>query len=436
MTLYAVSSLLSSLVMSAIILVILAFNALFSKYFPAKLRYTVWIVLLVGLAIPIRPVISDGLIALPLPAGTQMQYDVYEGSPNKLPARTDSVQDLTTTGIKKKDTHTDRNISPVMACMLVWGIIAAMIFTYHIWRYIRFARMIQRWGISVEEEAVLSIFSSVQAEKGLHDIKISLKKCGFVTSSMLTGFLHPVILLPEKHFKAKELELIFRHELIHYKRRDLLVKLLSVIAVSIHWFNPIVYWMNAAMQTDGEMSCDEAVLLDIGEQNRPLYAELIIGTISGKNTAENLFSTCFYGSKKSVKRRLAAIMDTARKVKIPTIVTVIMFVMLTVLSGYVSALEVKFLTTDELIVQIIIDAYNGNILPLREMAALTPTQARDTALAFYPGGTVVKTELEYEKSRLIYEVKIRTTDGRTAEIEIDDATGDILKNELKRRSRL
>lgn len=69
---------------------------------------------------------------------------------------------------------------------------------------------------------------------------IDLYVCGFVSSSMLTGFLRPVILLPEKHFETDELEFIFRHELIHYKRRDLVIKFLSVIAVSLHWFNPFV----------------------------------------------------------------------------------------------------------------------------------------------------------------------------------------------------
>ena len=71
MTQYTISFLLTSAVMSAIILAILVFNMLFTKVFSARLRYAVWLVVLIGLIIPLRSVIGDGLFGVSLPAAAQ-----------------------------------------------------------------------------------------------------------------------------------------------------------------------------------------------------------------------------------------------------------------------------------------------------------------------------------------------------------------------------
>ena len=58
---------------------------------------------------------------------------------------------------------------------------------------------------------------------------------------MMTGFVKPRILLPDADFTTDELRLILKHELVHYKRRDLWYKGLVLAANAIHWFNPAVY---------------------------------------------------------------------------------------------------------------------------------------------------------------------------------------------------
>jgi len=118
-----------------------------------------------------------------------------------------------------------------------------------------------------------------------------------------------MILLPEKDLDADELDLVFRHELIHYKRGDLFVKLLSIIAISLNWFNPAVYFMNRAMQADCEASCDEAVIVDVGKENRQFYAETIMEMIGHRGNSSTAFSTNFYGSKSGIKNRMESIMN-------------------------------------------------------------------------------------------------------------------------------
>lgn len=47
-----------------------------------------------------------------------------------------------------------------------------------------------------------------------------------IGSPMMFGLLSPVILLPNRIFAEDELRLIFKHELTHFKHKDLWVKIL------------------------------------------------------------------------------------------------------------------------------------------------------------------------------------------------------------------
>ena len=50
----------------------------------------------------------------------------------------------------------------------------------------------------------------------------------------------PVILMPERRYDVREAEMILRHELQHYRSRDLWYKLLIMAVCDIYWFNPLL----------------------------------------------------------------------------------------------------------------------------------------------------------------------------------------------------
>ena len=367
-----------SLVMSIIILVYSAFNALFIKRLSAKLHYAVWIVLLAGLLIPINHLTGSGLINIPISTDTiHVAPMAFPGGPF---VQANNLQDITT-AIPVKELSLRWPVSPLMVCILIWGIVAAIVFAYQIKRYSWFANTISRWSEPVKDEFSLSIFRDVKEKLGLGNKKIEFRICEFTNSSLLTGFLQPVVVLPKKQFEADELELILHHELIHYKRRDLYVKFLSALAVSIHWFNPIVHWMTALMQADMEASCDEIVLQGEGDENRRFYAELMIKMMSGRRSEGSILSTCFYGGKRSVKKRLITILNSPSKVKRSTIfITVIFFAAITLFSGSVFAFTAqsprKHIEDDEYI---------------------SLEQVKETAIAAVGGGMIGRTERKYNK---------------------------------------
>ena len=57
--------------------------------------------------------------------------------------------------------------------------------------------------------------------------------------------------------------MILAHERAHIRRGDPLWKAFSFLALSVHWFNPLVWLMFVLFGRDLEMACDEAVIRDI-----------------------------------------------------------------------------------------------------------------------------------------------------------------------------
>ena len=66
------------------------------------------------------------------------------------------------------------------------------------------------------------------------------------------------------------------HELIHYRRRDIWLKALAMLTVSVHWFNPVMWLMVRQVDRDIELACDEMALTVLPEEERLAYGETIL----------------------------------------------------------------------------------------------------------------------------------------------------------------
>ena len=144
---------------------------------------------------------------------------------------------------------------------------------------------------------------------------IELKKCKIIETPMLIGIIKSKILIPINSFSEDEIIFILKHELTHFKRKDLLYKLLILITNAVHWFNPIVYVMNKVISYECEESCDEAIMKSESISRRKLYGEMILKIMLENIKQKSVLSTCFCGGKKEMKKRLKNIVDTRIKKK-------------------------------------------------------------------------------------------------------------------------
>lgn len=101
-----------------------------------------------------------------------------------------------------------------------------------------------------------------------------------VTSPFVMGLFHPVIYLPGS-LDPSERKYIIAHERHHIRRGDHIFKALGFLALTIHWFNPLVWLAFVLSSRDMEMSCDEAVIRKLGEDVRADYSASLLNLATG-----------------------------------------------------------------------------------------------------------------------------------------------------------
>lgn len=129
-----------------------------------------------------------------------------------------------------------------------------------------------------------------------------------VASPLVCGILHPKIYLPASlDFRNHQLlRHILAHETMHIKRRDNWLKAVMLLALCLHWYNPLVWLMSKCLASDLEAACDAAVLKQTGADERKSYAASLLSmAITGGRPA--LLYSAF--SKTEVERRIQNVLS-------------------------------------------------------------------------------------------------------------------------------
>ena len=134
-----------------------------------------------------------------------------------------------------------------------------------------------------------------------------------ITSPFLFGLWQPKIVLPSSLVEVlsrDEMKNVLAHELSHWRRRDLWIGWVQVLAQSLMWFHPLVWWANARMRHERECACDEDVLR-MSESEPAAYGETLLRVLSAaKGRAEfqgNLVGVFEPGA--NIQQRLEQIMN-------------------------------------------------------------------------------------------------------------------------------
>ncbi len=197
-------------------------------------------------------------------------------------------------------------------CLLgmLWLVGAVVALSVQLLQHHAFVRTLRRW----RQPCTLENYQQVlrQEAAGIRT-PIALYLCPTVPSPMLLGLLRPAIYLPDAELSQEELALVIRHELTHYRRRDLVVKCLLLLCRAVHWFNPVMLPLSRWLCYCQEASCDANVTANANEEDRRFYAETIIRVIRRQVQARTQLCTSFYGGKNGMKNRLLSIMSSAHR---------------------------------------------------------------------------------------------------------------------------
>ncbi len=172
-----------------------------------------------------------------------------------------------------------------------------------------FSQAVKRWSKPVDDPVLLDLYKSIRSELCIKK-EIPLIRSTLFGVPFLFGFFHPTILLPETDLAEKDLRLILRHELTHYRSGHLWIRFFGFLAATIHWFNPFAFWAARSLVRESELACDEKTVPASDSENRYFYSLTILAIAQKNNRQDAPFSTgSTRGSAAGMKRRFRLILE-------------------------------------------------------------------------------------------------------------------------------
>ena len=168
-------------------------------------------------------------------------------------------------------------------CMLIWIAGMIVLLLYGILSYFKCRRM------------------TVQA---VH-MEGNIWECDHLATPFVLGIVRPRIYIPF-HLSAEEKPYILAHETYHIRRGDPIVRLLAFVLLTFYWINPFVWIAYFLIIRDMEMSCDEAVLLQLGTQIKKAYSNSLLTFATGRKQVT--FSPLAFGES-GTSGRIKNILD-------------------------------------------------------------------------------------------------------------------------------
>ena len=188
--------------------------------------------------------------------------------------------------------------------------------------YFRFRREVEKCSIPAGEmeRKILDTLSGGR--------KPALLRCTAIHTPMLLGIIRPVLLLPAQTEDDQTLAWIFRHELTHFRRQDILYKWFAAVVLAIHWFNPLTIWMGRELTMRCEGSCDEQVVKGLGQEERKTYGKTLIALAGQEMAREVPLTTGMSLGKKQLKNRLLGILNQRRNAAVALVLTLLLMIVL------------------------------------------------------------------------------------------------------------
>lgn len=168
-------------------------------------------------------------------------------------------------------------------CILIWIAGVIVLLLYGILSYFKCRRM------------------TVQA---VH-MEGNIWECDHLATPFVLGIVRSRIYIPF-HLSAEEKPYILAHETYHIRRGDPIVRLLAFVLLTFYWINPFVWIAYFLMIRDMEMSCDEAVLLQLGTQIKKAYSNSLLTFATGRKQVT--FSPLAFGES-GTSGRIKNILD-------------------------------------------------------------------------------------------------------------------------------
>jgi len=257
-----------SLRASLLTLAVLLMQAALHRHLSARMRYALWLPVLVVLLMPVLPQSRwsiEHVFQPPPPAA----------APLHLAALQPVVRSTSEAPVLPATPPAHLNWQAV--CQLTWaGVSLAML----VCGCLSFVLTLRRFKQARQpaSEALLAAVAQISHEIHLRRVP-RVVIAATVGSPAVTGLLRPTLLLPaefDREFTPAEARLVLKHELMHLKRGDLPLNALMCVLMALHWFNPLLWIAFFKIRADREAACDAQVLQDAPNDRRIAYGHALL----------------------------------------------------------------------------------------------------------------------------------------------------------------
>ena len=170
---------------------------------------------------------------------------------------------------------------------------------------------------------------------GIGDVEYRISP--LIGSPYTIGFLKPFIVAPESLEDSRLSEMILLHEYSHLRCHDSAIKLLCLLAICLHFYNPLTLLTLLLYTSFSENIADQAATEGFTTEERKAYAVALVNLSARNRQVPVVWKNNLLGAKHTMKRRVEFIMMKNKKAsKIGTAAAILASVFLsgTTVFGY------------------------------------------------------------------------------------------------------
>jgi beta-lactamase regulating signal transducer with metallopeptidase domain len=120
---------------------------------------------------------------------------------------------------------------------------------------------------SLEQGPIAALVSNLAERMGIRR-PISIRVATTTMAPATFGFFRPVILISSATMlgiSRQQLEAVIAHELAHVRRHDYLVNVLQMLAETLLFYHPAVWWASRRIRIERELCCDDIAVQACGD---------------------------------------------------------------------------------------------------------------------------------------------------------------------------
>jgi beta-lactamase regulating signal transducer with metallopeptidase domain len=168
-------------------------------------------------------------------------------------------------------------VSPLSYLLAISAALYLIALAYFLFAFIK-KRMHLQWVLRFAYEVpdeVADVFGPIAKSLGVGSVRLMV--LSGIRSPGTFGWIKPIILLPQFCVQQdrNELEIIFRHELQHIRRRDFASICTASLSRALLFFHPAMWYAMRNLRLESELACDFATVGD-SLARRAKYAECLV----------------------------------------------------------------------------------------------------------------------------------------------------------------